>query len=515
MSHPRFGEPSGQGRPSYGGLPPLPPELDPRGRRAAGHRRARGRRGGWAATKFLAAVLATLLSVGLLGMFGTYWWKFHQFKSGLNRVSISATSKGGGHDVDGKDQNILVVGNDDRSTATDAELAELGTGRDGGSLATDTMMIIHVPADGSKATLISLPRDSYVNIPGHGMNKLNAAYANAFTAAGGDHRAKQAAGANLLVQTVHDLTGLRIDHYVQVDLLGFYRISKAVGGIRVNMCAAVQEPLSGINLHAGINVIEGKQALAFVRQRHGFPNGLGDLDRVQRQQYFLTAAFRKLASAGTLLNPLKLQGLLSAVQSSIYIDDTLDPLQLGRQLEHLTADNIVGKTIPTDGFANTDVGSVVVVHPAEVKAFVSRLIGTSDTALDAAKPIAPSQVRLNVLNAGSGIDGAAHTNAEQLKAQGFQLGQVGDAPQPSAVTTIQYADGMQAQAKTLAQYVPGAALQKADVATLTLLLGADGLGFKPKPSAPPPSSGSSSPAGGSTPPTSAPKPAPIDAGCIY
>jgi LCP family protein required for cell wall assembly len=312
--------------------------------------------------------------VALLAFSATYWWKFNQFKSNLSRVDVKAAQQSSTSDPDGSDQDILVVGNDDRNDMTNAEVKALHTGRSGGSLNTDTMMIIHVPADGSRATLISLPRDSYVAIPGHGMNKLNAAYPDAYTATRGTLAAKRSAGASLLLRTVQSLTGLHVDHYVQVDLLGFYRISNAIGGVSVNMCAAVKEKNSGINLHKGVNVVQGLQALAFVRQRYGFPNGLGDLDRVKRQQYFLTAAFRKVASAGILLNPFKLQDLLTAIQNSLYVDTSLDPLKLGRQLENLTADKIVGKTIPTDGFADTGVGSVVVVHPDAVKSFVTALV---------------------------------------------------------------------------------------------------------------------------------------------
>jgi LCP family protein required for cell wall assembly len=377
------------GRPGQrGGLPALPPELDPRGRRVA-HKQAREQertaqagqpggarrqRGGQARVKLIALVVCSALSVGLVAFAGTYWWKFHQFKSNLSRVDISAAQTASSGDIDGGDQNILVVGNDDRTDMTDAEVHELHTGRSGGSLNTDTMMIIHVPSDGSRATLISLPRDSYVAIPGHGKAKLNSAYPDAYTAAHGSRTAKRTAGANLLVRTVQGLTGLHIDHYVQVDLLGFYRISNAIGGVTVNMCAAVREKKSGIRLHKGKNVIKGVQALAFVRQRYGFPNGLGDLDRVKRQQYFLTAAFRTIVSAGIVLNPFKLQDLLGAISSSLYVDQSLDPLKLGRQLENLTADKITGKTIPTDGFADTDVGSVVVVHPSAVQAFVNAIV---------------------------------------------------------------------------------------------------------------------------------------------
>jgi LCP family protein required for cell wall assembly len=457
-------------------------------------------------------MLATIVSITLLLTFGTYWWKYHSFSTGLNRLNIfnSAATKPT-HDIDGKAQNILIVGNDDRQTATDAELAQLHTGRDGGSLNTDTMMIVHVPADGSKATLISLPRDSYVNIPGFGMNKLNAAYVFGYNGTAGTVESKRAGGAKVLVQTVQGLTGLTLDHFVQVDLLGFYRISNAIGGVTVNMCAAVQEPDSGINLHKGINVIQGTQALAFVRQRYNFPNGLGDLDRVERQRYFLTAAFRKLTSAGVLLNPIKMQSLLTAVQSSMYMDAGLNPLNLARQMENLSADNIVGQTIPTDGFGTADVGSIVKVTPAEVKSFINGLIGSTDPKLAGAKAVAPGTVTVDVMNAGSGVNGVAAANAALLRQQGFQVAGVTDSPTASTLTVIEYADGMQSQAKTLAAYVPGATLQLVpSVAHVTLLLGPDGLGVKPvaAPTVP------KTTAPGTTTAPAAPKPKAIDSGCI-
>jgi LCP family protein required for cell wall assembly len=480
---------------------------------------------------YSTAVICTLLSIALVVGTGLFWWNYRQFESGRQTTVCTACNAGAAntlrHDVDGKDQNILVMGNDDRAAGLTAkELRELNTGNDGGSLNTDTMMIIHLPADGKKATLISMPRDSYVDIPGYGMNKLNAAYPFGYNSSTGSHLQKVAAGANLLIKTVQNLTGLQIDHYAMVDLIGFYRISNAIGGIKVNMCQAISDPAtanggSGFKAHAGINTIKGSQALAFVRQRHGLPNG--DLDRVKRQQYFLTATFRQVFSGNVFS---KVSGLLGAVKSSVITDDKLNPLDLGSQMEKLVANNITSYTIPWDGFSDVQVGSVEIVHPAEVQAAVLKWIGNTDPALKTAPLVDPSTVTVSVLNAGSQTNGAAAANAAVLQGQGFTVSNVGDAPTAVTATTIEYADGMQSQAKTLARYVPGALLFKAKVATLTLLIGPDGLKAKPLPLAPSTSSGtpaaSSSSAPSSTSPTSAtPTPTqtkaskPIDASCIY
>lgn len=357
---------------------------------APGGHRLRKTRGGQPAMRIAARTLVSLVSLAALVLSGWAWATWNDFTSHITRVSAIDDTPSGGTgklpDVDGKDQNILIVGNDDRSTATDAELKKLGTTRDGGSLNTDTIMVLHVPADGRKATMIAIPRDSYVAIPGHGMNKINSAYASGYN----DGHGNKNTASRLAVQTVQNLTGLKIDHFVQVDLIGFYRISNAIQGVKVNMCAPVKEANSGINLPKGVSTIQGTQALAFVRQRYGFPDGLGDLDRIRRQQYFLSAAFRKISSGGTLLNPFKLQKLLKAVSSSLTMDDNLNPLQLAEQMQNLTAGNLSFSTIPTDGFANEDVGSVVVVHPAQVKARIAALIGKSASANGTAHSTAPA-----------------------------------------------------------------------------------------------------------------------------
>ena len=330
----------------------------------------------------MSLTLFSLISLSALVLAGYAWSTYRDINNGVSRLKVAVDAPPSGkHDIDGTDQNILLVGNDDRRNMTDAEVKALHVGRDGGSMATDTMMIVHVPADGSKATLISMPRDSYVKIPGHGMNRLNSAYVTGYNSVSGTDDQKRAAGADLLIHTVTDLTGLTINHYVQVSLMGFYDISNAIGGVTVNLCHAVNDTVaynrsigsdggSGLVLSKGKHSIRGVQALEFVRQRHNLPNG--DLDRVRRQQYFLTAAFRKVASVGILF---KLHALGDAVKRNIYLDPRLNLTDLAQQMEKLSANNITGKTIPFSGFNdNSPVGSVEVVDPAKVQAFVERLI---------------------------------------------------------------------------------------------------------------------------------------------
>jgi LCP family protein required for cell wall assembly len=360
----------------------LPPHLDPRGR----HRGHGGGHpgGGLAAYRLLGRTLGVILSVGLLLLAGYYWYTFRTINNGVPRLKHLAVGAppSGKNDIDGTDQNILLVGNDNRDNMTDAEVKELHVGRDGGSKATDTMMVLHVPADGSKATIISLPRDSYVSIPGHGQDRLNSAYLYGYNDASGTDSEKQTAGADLLITSITNLTGLTINHYIQVSLLGFYEISKAIGGVPINLCHNVDDTAaanraagldggSGFHMSKGKHTITGKTALEFVRQRHFLPNG--DLDRVRRQQYFLTSAFRKVASVGILF---KLNALGDAVKRNIVLDPGLNLITLAHQMENLSANNIVGKTIPTTP-ETINGNSVLAVNKDKVHAFVDKLINST------------------------------------------------------------------------------------------------------------------------------------------
>jgi LCP family protein required for cell wall assembly len=440
--------------------------------------RRRVRRIGTIGTRVLGGVLAVTVLAGS----GWAWATYNSFRSSIQTVNIalpSQSSKPSGapkKDIDGKDENILITGNDTRDGATPAELAEMSTQDDGGGINTDTMMILHIPAGGSKATVISFPRDTYVRIPGHPADKLNAAYHDGLNDANGD----PSGGAKLLIQTLQNLTGLTIDHYVSIGFLGFLRLSKALDGVPVNLCAAQNASTdsdangsgySGIDLRAGWSTIEGRQALAFVRQRHGLPGG--DLGRIKRQQYFLSQAFKKMTSAGTLTNPIRVQDILHAIGSTLVMDPALgkDPLQLIHRFSDMAAGFVNFATIPNDGNTTNEVGWVFLSDPTQVRNWAANLIARpADPALGAAKQVPPATVTVDVLN-GAGKSGIAGVNAAALQQLGFITGTVGDTTQVP-LTTVEYPNGMQGQAKTVAAHVPGAQLElSSSVRIVTLVIG--------------------------------------------
>jgi LCP family protein required for cell wall assembly len=464
---------------------------------------------------FGAKLVAGLLSVTVLAVSGWTWYLYHDFKGNVGRVDAIGDSTVA--DNDGRDENILLVGSDDRSTATPAELKELGTEEDPGKN-TDTMILLHVPANGQKATAVSFPRDSYVNIPGFGKNKLNSAYADGAYGSGG--KADPDRGRRLLVQTISELSKVRIDHYVEVDLLGFYRITKAIGGVEVCLNAAAKDHFSGIDLPAGKQTIQGKQALAFVRQRHGLPRG--DLDRIARQQYFLAATFRKIKSAGVIANPVKLKRLVDAVGTSLRMDTGLDPLQLARQVRGLADGNLEFKTVPNKGSTTIDGKSVVLLDDAALPAFFATLASAPARSAGAGESKATlprGQVQVAVYN-GSGRRGLATQTKTDLKAAGFVVAGASNADRSDyAQTVVRYAPGSVAAANTVAAAVPGATVEEDDGISgpVQLVVGRDFTGIKGGTTATGSTSTAPSAPKTSTPGTSSPN-APArtgsDTGCI-
>lgn len=243
-------------------------------------------------------------------------------------------------------ETFLLVGSDSRAGATTGSNATASITP--GAQRSDVMMLVRLAADRKSAAVVSIPRDSYVDVPGYGMTKINAAYSYG--------------GPGLAIQTVEGLTHIRIDHFAVIDFSGFKAMTDAIGG--VNVAVAAPTTSGGTTFHAGINHLDGAQALTYVRQRHGLPRG--DLDRVQRQQNVLRAIMRKVVSRGELSHPVSLYHLLSAVAASVSVDDTMsngDLRSLALSLRNLRGNNVTFLTAPVAGFADRGGQSVDLLDP--------------------------------------------------------------------------------------------------------------------------------------------------------
>jgi LCP family protein required for cell wall assembly len=430
-----------------------------------------------------ARVVAAVLSMVLLGTTGWGWYLGRVADASVNRTDAIPTSGNEGSGHSGAAMNLLLVGSDSRASATPEELAQLNTEANAGTN-TDTMILVHVPADGSKASFVSFPRDSYVQIPGHGWDKLNAAYAYGTEAApsGATDKQKQADGAQLLIKTISSLTGLQIDHYAEVDLLGFFKLSNVVGGVEVNLCAPAKDSFSGVDLPAGPQTISGSQALSFVRQRHGLPRG--DFDRIIRQQTFIAGMIRNMLSQNVLLDLGKQRQLVQAAAGALTVDQTLNLLQLAQQMQSVTPGNIDFQTIPYVGDDQDDAGRYILRLESTdtLHTFFAHLsadpaaAAPATTTTTAPQTVAPAQVSVDVFN-GSGTSGLAGTAGTALTKAGFTV--VGTANADSmnyTATEIRYAKGDQALAAALAAVIPGATTKQIDGATsgtVQLVLGSD------------------------------------------
>jgi LCP family protein required for cell wall assembly len=200
----------------------------------------------------------------------------------------------------------LIVGSDSRDGLSPEEIAEYSAGGDDiAGQRTDTIMLLHVPDGGGPAALISIPRDSYVPIPGHDSNKINAAFS--------------IGGAPLLTQTVEEVSGLRVDHYVETGFGGFAQIVNAVGGVEMCPAQAVADVRAGLDIQAGCQQMDGKTALGYARYRYS--DVQGDLGRAVRQRELLAAITSKAASPATLLNPFRAFPLASAGGGAVTLDE--------------------------------------------------------------------------------------------------------------------------------------------------------------------------------------------------
>jgi LCP family protein required for cell wall assembly len=302
----------------------------------------------------------------------------------------------------------LLVGLDSRTDAAGNPLppellTQLRAGEDEGQLHTDTIILLHVPAGpNARAIAVSIPRDSFVALAdGSGKHKINSAYGRATAEAqkvleadgvtGPDlDRRSRDAGRRALVATVERFTGTSIDHYAEINLVGFVEMTDAVGGVPVCLKRPEREVRSGIDLPAGPQVVQGANALAFVRQRHGLEGG--DLDRIARQQAFLAGMAQRMLSAGTLSDPTAVRRLVDAITRHVVLDRGWNLDRLITQFRRMSGGDIRFVTIPTGTPAlDTPVDGVAVeVDPDRVQEFVEQTIAEADAAAAATTTATPT-----------------------------------------------------------------------------------------------------------------------------
>ncbi len=281
--------------------------------------------------------------------------------------------------------NYLVVGSDTREGLSRAEIKRLKVG--GTEVAagkrSDTMLLIHISKKRDKAAIISIPRDSYALIPEHtnSQGKLVPATHSKINSA------FNWGGAPLLIDTFEQMSGLRIDHYIEVNFVGFVRMVDALGGVEICTKKDIDDPKSHLVLPAGRHILDGVDSLKYVRTRQF--DGLGDLGRMKRQQEFAGAMLRKATSAGVLLNPVTMVDFINSALASVVTDNGLkqgDLLTLGKQLRNLSASNVRTLTIPLKyyNYSKNGVSAAVLWDPVLAPELFER-IKNDDALLDKVK----------------------------------------------------------------------------------------------------------------------------------
>ena len=287
--------------------------------------------------------IAAGLSLLLLVLVGTAYGAYRYYDSKVTRIALPSLHKG---TTVTTGSYFLLAGSDTRELSDGAQFQASGASAVTGQRA-DTVILVHIPTGSAKVTLMSFPRDSYVQIPAF-TDK-----AGVTTAAHAAHYAKlneafAIGGADLLVKTIEGLSGLPVDHYLQINFDGFRRIVDAVGGVTLCVGTTRSDKDSGDYLTAGTHPnVSGAEALAFVRDRKGLASG--DLDRIADQQYFVSQVLKKVLAAGTLANPVRLTSLLNATTESLTADKRFGLSQLrtlASRLSNLDSSHVTFVTLP-------------------------------------------------------------------------------------------------------------------------------------------------------------------------
>ncbi|MEW1698433.1 LCP family protein [Streptomyces sp. NPDC093249] len=428
--------------------------------------------------------MATALSVTVLAAGGIGHAVVTGLDTGITRVDPFKDMKNrpqGGHGM-----NVLVVGTDGRDRITPEERAKY---RLGGAPChcTDTVMLVHISEDRERASVVSLPRDSYAEMPEHtdltsGKKhhahpvKLNAAYAEG--------------GPGLTVRTVESMTGVKIDHYLELDFTSFMRTVDAVGGVQICTTRPLKDAYTGLDLPAGTHELNGGQALQYVRSRH--IDGAADIGRMQRQQRFMAALIERMSDGGVLLNPVRFREVATTMLSSVRADEefgTDQLLALAKAMHGFTpaSSEFVSVPIGDMSFPVKGIGSTVKWDAAKAQKLFQAL--REDRPLAPARPatsakapkavvvdVAPRTIRVQVYN-GTRTDGLGRKVDDALRGTGFDTTRtpMTGAGREQARTLVEYDPRWDRSAKSLAAALPGAELRPVPGrgGTLRVTVGAD------------------------------------------
>ncbi|MER7051566.1 LCP family protein [Streptomyces sp. NPDC000351] len=441
----------------------------------------------------------TALSVVVLASAGIGHAVLSSLDADISRVDAFKDMKNRPRAGDG--MNILLVGTDGRDRISEEERQKY---RLGGAPChcTDTVMIVHISEDRERASVVSLPRDSYAETPDHTDRtsgerheghplKLNAAYAEG--------------GPQLTIRTVENMTRVKIDHYLEVDFTSFMKTVDVLGGVEICTVEPLKDGHTGLDLPAGTHRLMGGQALQYVRARH--LDGASDLSRMKRQQRFLAALIDRATSSGLLLNPLKFRDVTQAVLGSVRADTgfgTDELLALGRAMRNFSPSSSEFTTVPIGqmGHDVKGVGSTLKWDPAESERIFDALREDRRLAAPEPKPegpapvrvpVDPKQVRVQVEN-GTRTPGLGKRVDDALAAAGFRTTRVPRNAVDRAVerTVVAFDPRWDRSAKSLAAALPGSELRPVEGQGPTLKVIA-GAGFekvvKVRPADPPQESG--------------------------
>ncbi|NEB82184.1 LCP family protein [Streptomyces sp. SID14478] len=428
--------------------------------------------------------VATTFSVTVLAAAGIGHALVTGLDSGIDRIDPFKDMKN--RPAAGHGMNVLLVGTDGRDKISDAERRKY---RLGGAPChcTDTIMIVHISDDHERASVVSLPRDSYAMMPPHTDQnsgdrhhahpvKINAAYAEG--------------GPQLTVRTVENMTHVKIDHYLEVDFTSFMKTVDVLGGVEVCTARPLKDSYTGLDLSVGTHQLDGGEALQYVRARH--TDGAGDLGRMQRQQRFLASLIAKTTSSGVLLNPVRFRNVARTLLSSVRADKgfgTDEMVELARAMRGFTPSSSEFTTVPIGNISYPvkGIGSTVKWDPKKSEKLFRALREDQPLASHRARKkavvvgVSPQQIRVQVENA-TMTPGVGRKADTALKRTGFRTtgAPVNAADRHAQHTVVLYDPRWDRSAKSLATALPGSQLKavKGQGAVLKVLAGADYKGVR-------------------------------------